>query len=115
MPELRTRSAGAKVTEKEYAEVEKVATARGLTVGEWSRQVMLAAVAEAEASTPSMETLLAEIMALRMIFLNIMFYAQRPGELTNEKMQELIDRADRERFRRATERVEEQTAGKGKH
>jgi len=33
MPELRTRSAGAKVTEKEYAEIEMRLT-RGLNVGE---------------------------------------------------------------------------------
>lgn len=29
MPELRTRSAGAKVTEKEYAEIEKLAGQKG--------------------------------------------------------------------------------------
>jgi hypothetical protein len=87
MPELRTRSAGAKVTDKEYAEIEKLAQARGLNVGEWCREVILQAMAEA--GTPSVETLLAEIVALRMIFLNVMAYAaQRPGELTTEKMQE---------------------------
>ena len=36
MPELRTRSAGAKVTDREYAEIEKLAQARGLNVGEWA-------------------------------------------------------------------------------
>ena len=40
MPELRTRSAGAKVTDREYAEIEKQAQARGLTVGEWCREVI---------------------------------------------------------------------------
>jgi hypothetical protein len=29
MPELRTRSAGAKVTDKKYVEIEKLAAARG--------------------------------------------------------------------------------------
>jgi hypothetical protein len=33
IPELRTRPGGAKVTEKEYAEIEKLAQARGLNVG----------------------------------------------------------------------------------
>ena len=101
MPELRTRSAGAKVTDKEYAEIEKLAGARGLNVGEWCREVILEAVSEAEADAPTVETLLAEVMALRMIFLNVMAYvAQRPGELTTEKMKELIDKADVEKFRR---------------
>jgi len=50
MPELRTRSAGAKVTDKEYAEIEKLAQTRGLNVGEWCREVILAAVTGAEAA-----------------------------------------------------------------
>ena len=114
MPELRTRSAGAKVTDKEYAEIERLAQVRGLNVGEWCREVILAAIKQAavnqaEAGTPTVETLLAEVLALRMIFLNVMHYAaQKPGELTTEKMQELIDRADRERFHRVAERIEEQ-------
>jgi hypothetical protein len=37
MLELRTQSAGAKVTEREYAEIEKLAESRGLKVGEWCR------------------------------------------------------------------------------
>jgi hypothetical protein len=44
MPELRTQSAGAKVTEKEYAEIEKLAESRGLKVGEWCRETLLARV-----------------------------------------------------------------------
>jgi hypothetical protein len=44
MPELRTRSAGANVTEKEYAEIEKLAESRGLNVGEWCRETLLARV-----------------------------------------------------------------------
>jgi hypothetical protein len=34
MPGLRTRSAGAKVTEEEYAQIEKLAEARDLNVSE---------------------------------------------------------------------------------
>jgi hypothetical protein len=44
MPELRTQSAGAKVIEKEYAEMEKLAESRGLKVGEWCRETLLARV-----------------------------------------------------------------------
>ena len=44
MPELRTQSAGAKVTEKEYAKIEKLADSRGLKVGEWCRENLLARV-----------------------------------------------------------------------
>jgi len=41
MPGLRTRSAGAKVTEEEYAAIEKLAEARGQNVSEWCRETML--------------------------------------------------------------------------
>lgn len=41
MPGLRTRSAGAKVSEEEYAEIEKRAAARGQNVSEWCREAML--------------------------------------------------------------------------
>jgi len=43
MPELRTQSAGARVIEKEYAEMEKLAESRGLKV-EWCRETLLARV-----------------------------------------------------------------------
>jgi hypothetical protein len=36
----RTRSAGAKVTEQEYAQLEALAQTRGLTLGEWCRDVL---------------------------------------------------------------------------
>ncbi len=52
MPELRTRSAGAKVTEKEYAEIEKLAASRGLNVGEWCRETLLARVNGQEPGPP---------------------------------------------------------------
>lgn len=110
MPGLRTRSAGAKVTEEEYREMEKRAETRGLTVGEWCREVLLTEVERAEA--PSTETVLAEVLALRMILLNMMAHIGQGRELSTEQMQKLIDRADAERFRRVTERVQEQAARK---
>jgi hypothetical protein len=47
---------------------------------------------------------LAEVMALRTILLNALASIGAGRELTTDKMQELIDRADRERFRRANEK-----------
>jgi hypothetical protein len=38
MATARTRSVGTKLTEDEYAKLEPLAAARGLTVGEWVRQ-----------------------------------------------------------------------------
>jgi hypothetical protein len=75
MPELRTQSAGAKVTEKEYAEIEKLAESRGLKLGEWCRKTLLARVngQEPRAAPPiapatARSVLMAELSALRQSF-----------------------------------------------
>ena len=41
-PTLRTKSIGTKVTEEEYARLERAAQAGSKTLGEWCREVMLA-------------------------------------------------------------------------
>jgi hypothetical protein len=54
MPGLRTRSAGAKVTEEEYAQIEKLAEALDLNVSEWCREAMLRELRAGSASDPEM-------------------------------------------------------------
>ena len=111
MPELRTRSAGAKVTEKEYAEIEKLAESRGLNVGEWCRETLLARVngQEPRVATVCAGTgqvaLMAELVALRAILLNVLFKQANGHTLTAEEMQRLIDRADSDKLRKARERL----------
>ena len=111
MPELRTRSAGAKVTEKEYAEIEKLAASRGLNVGEWCRETLLARVnsQEPRAATDCAGTgqvaLMAELSALRAILLNVLFRQSNGERLTAEEMQRLVDRADSDKLRKARERL----------
>jgi len=39
---LRTKSIGTKVSDEEYARLEKLAEARGLTLSEWLRELALA-------------------------------------------------------------------------
>jgi hypothetical protein len=119
MPELRTRSAGAKVTEKEYAEIEKLAASRGLNVGEWCRETLLARVngQEPRAATDCAGTgqvaLMAELVALRAILLNVMFKLANGQPLTAEEMQRLIDRADSDKLRKARERLLQAQESKG--
>jgi hypothetical protein len=106
MPELRTQSAGAKVTEKKYAEIEKLAESRGLKVGEWCRETLLARVngQEPKAATDCAGTgqvaLMAELSALRAILLNVLFKLANGESLIADEMQRLIDRADSDKLRR---------------
>jgi len=58
-PAFRTKSLGTKVTPNECAQLEALASARGLTMSEWVREVLLDQTSETVA-TPAEETILAE-------------------------------------------------------
>ena len=76
----RTRSVGTKISDEEYARLEASAAESGLTVGEWCREVLLKASGHpAPLATPTEETLLSELLALRTILLNL-FYDVASGE-----------------------------------
>jgi hypothetical protein len=109
-PSLRTKSIGTKVTEEEYAKLERTAQAGGKSLGEWCREVMLAS-ADAQAPKGQLSVgsevhlLMAEFAALRTILLNVLFKQANGESLTAEQMQTLIDRADAAKLRKAAERL----------
>ena len=107
----RTRSAGAKVTEQEYAQLEALAQIRGLTLGEWCREVMLAS---ANGQLPrntqpggAGRALMAELVALRTILVNVLYKQVNGESLTAEEMQRLIERADADKLKKAVERLKQ--------
>jgi len=104
----RNRSAGAKVTDEEYAQLELLAQARGLTLGEWCREILLAQLNRASVPSPE-ETLLAEVLGLRMIVLNLLRTIGNGEKLTDEKIQEIVQWADREKSSNAKERLQQST------
>ena len=105
----RTRSAGAKVTDAEYAQLEALAQARGLTLGEWCREVLLAQLVPSLATVPE-KAILSEVLGLRMIVINLL-RALRSGEsLTTEKTQTVIEWADGEKLATAIECLQEYAA-----
>ena len=109
-PSLRTKSIGTKVTEEEYAELERAAQSGGKTLGEWCREVMLANVnghrpkVQPHGGSES-QALMAELVALRTILLNVLFKQANGETLTAEQMQKLIDRADADKLKKAMERL----------
>jgi len=104
---LRNRTVGSKVTESEYAQLAAIAEREGITVGEWCRNVLLARVnaGQAIAATAAEQALLAEIVALRAILLNALYKLAPHEDLTDQDLDRLIERADRDRFQRANERL----------
>ncbi len=103
-PPLRTKSVGTKVSEAEFAMLEERARSSGLTLSEWVRDVLLAAPVEPGPEAGS-EVVLAELLALRSLFLNLHFRAGKEP-LTEGELRGLIERADATKLERARERLQ---------
>ena len=99
MPTPRIKSISTKVTEEEYAQFEALAGAR--TISEWAREVLL----RASKPSPSDQTIVAELLALRMILLNVLFSIANREPLTSEDMQDMINRADATKLAKALDRL----------
>jgi hypothetical protein len=121
-PPLRTKSIGFKVSEEEYARLEKAARAGGCTLGEWCRHVVLEDAGGQEIKPPvtgaEAQALMAEVVAVRTILFNVLFKLANGQTLTAEEMQRLIDRADSDKLKKARDRLaqarESQGQGEGR-
>ena len=82
--------------------LEERARANGQTLSEWVRDVLLAA--PVDGVPESGEVVLAELLALRTLFLNLQF-RQAQGPMTEAEMRGLIERADGSKIERARERM----------
>jgi hypothetical protein len=102
-PPLRIKSVSTKVSEAEFAMLEESARSAGLTLSEWVRAALLAA--PVEVGPDSGEVVLAELLALRSLFLNLQFRADK-APLTEVELRGLIDRADATKQERARERLQ---------
>jgi len=102
--QIRTRTVGCKMTDNEYERLAAVAEGDGMTLGEWVREVLLERV---DGRKPSVieETLLAEVLALRTILLNVHFTVAKGEAITAEGMQEIIERADAGKTKKAIDRL----------
>jgi hypothetical protein len=101
MATLRTKSISTKVTEEEYAKFEVLAGEQ--TISEWARDVLLKPLKP----NTCQQTILAELLALRTIFLNLFFKLAKAEPITADEMQRLIERADAEKIKKALARLEE--------
>ena len=82
--------------------LEERARAAGLTLSEWVRDALLAA--PVDVGLDSGEVVLAELLALRSLFLNLQFRAYK-APLTEVELRGLIERADATKQERARERL----------
>jgi hypothetical protein len=102
-PPLRTKSVSTKVSEEEFVALESRARARKLTLSEWVRAELLEPKDDGGAAAD--EVLLGEVLALRTILMNLLFFISNGKSVTPEAMRELIEKADGDKERRAMERL----------
>lgn len=100
----RTKCIGVRVRECDFAQLQALADDEGKSLGEWSREILLERLKVHEAA-PAEQTVVSEVLALRTILLNVLFSIAKGKALTEEEMTALIDRADAEKFKRATQRL----------
>ena len=99
MASRRTKGITIKVTDDEYATLARLA--KGQTVTAWVHEVVLTTATP----RPIDYVLLSEFLALRTILLNL-HVALAAGETpTADAVQRLIERADRDKMRKAQERL----------
>jgi hypothetical protein len=96
----------------EYAQLEALASARGQTLSEWVRSVLLQQLAAPNGHDAAEQTLLAEVVGLRTILLNLFFKLANGERITAEEMRAVIERADADKLKKAQARLE-QAAGNG--
>jgi hypothetical protein len=97
---LRDRSLGTKLTEVEYAQVEAAALRAGVGLSEWCRRTVLEAAAR-DGDDRSNTVLLEELLSLRAVLLNVMYRLANGSPLSADEMRQLIERADRDKRKRA--------------
>jgi predicted DNA-binding protein len=100
MPAVRNRTMGIKMTDEEHEQLEALAEARGQTMSDWGREVLLNQIGEPAGS----DVVLAEVMALRGIVLNLIA-AQALGEtMSEDRIREIVRRSDKDRFEHANKK-----------
>lgn len=100
MPAVRNRTIGIKVTDEEHEQLEALAEARGQTMSDCGREILLNQIGAPAGS----DVVLAEVMALRGIVLNLIA-AQALGEtMSEDRIREIVRRADKDRFEHANKK-----------
>ncbi|MGH9622752.1 MAG: plasmid mobilization protein [Bryobacteraceae bacterium] len=96
-----TEYIGARLTPAEGGQVRERAEEAGLTKSEWCRQVVL----EALETGPETRLLLAELMALRKIFLTLHKEAVEGGELSAQRVKTVVEDAEATKHAMADQRI----------
>ena len=84
----RDRTVSTKLTEAEFAQVERLAGDRGQWISEWVRNVLLDAVRDGEPHR--LKATFAEIQAIRLLLINTLEPLLRGEKMTPDQFKELL-------------------------
>lgn len=87
--EKRNVTLNTKLTELEFAEVERFCESRNVAFGEWVREVVLREV-RGSGDRPENMTLLSEITGLRLLLINTLEPLLRGDKMTPEQFKEML-------------------------
>ena len=105
----RNRTVSTKLTEDEYAQVERLAEGRSQWMSEWVRDVLLLAARDQE-SQHSIATF-AEVQAIRLLLINTLEPLLRGDKLTAEQFKELLRYVKTNKRKAAIEMLASYTEG----
>lgn len=105
-----TRTITTKVTETEWNQLERLSSQSGMTRSGWCRKILLTQLDLTNASGTSpteIALLLAEVLALRTITVNLLHSLGSGEQLSRDQLRNLTELADREKLRRAIDRLQQ--------
>jgi hypothetical protein len=110
--ETFTRTITTKVTESEWKQLDQLCSQSGVSRSELCRKALLTQLnftnPNSSPSTPTETTLLlAEVLAFRTIVVNLLHSIGSGESLSRDQVRSLTELADREKLRRAIERLQQ--------
>jgi hypothetical protein len=100
--ELRSRTASAKVTEAEFAELESIASRGSQKVSEWIRQTLLNEARSQRARATSFH-LFTELVGIQLLLMNALGPVLRGERVTAEQLEALLRQVQATKARKAQE------------
>ena len=104
--QVRSRSVGCKVTEEEYAQLAVLAERGKKSMAEWCREVLVDRIQGRDGSVAEL-SVLGEVLSLRTIVLNVHYDIVNGKKINEQRMREIIDRADNDKLAKAARRLRE--------
>lgn len=111
-PDVRSRQIGVRLTEPEYAALEKLAWAEGRTAGEWARELLSRAIRNG-AEERIAEQAFTELVGLQLLLMNALQPLLAGQRIGAEQFQKLVEQIQATKQIKARELLTRRAAKEG--